>query len=75
MDTTETISLIDFIGSLKTLLTAIQLGGYLNMSPKTLFQWAKQGRIPAIRMGAAIRFDPKAIAAWLRVRTTVVSPC
>ena len=64
MDLIETTSIADLIGQLKKLLTAIQLGEYLSVSPKTVFQWSKQGRIPVIRMGSALRFDPKAIAAW-----------
>jgi excisionase family DNA binding protein len=69
MDSTENTSVIDLIGNLKTLQTAQQLGDYLGMSPKTLFGWSKQGRIPHIKMGSALRFDPKAIAAWLRTRS------
>jgi len=72
MDITDATSLADFIGQLRNLLTAIQLGEYLSVSPKTVFQWSKQGRVPVIRMGSALRFDPKAIAAWLRARSTAI---
>ena len=56
------------------LLTAIQLGEYLSVSPKTVFQWSKQGRIPVIRMGSALRFDPKAIAAESVQRCGLIMP-
>ena len=69
MDITDNTSIADFIGQLRNLLTAIELGGYLSVSPKTIFQWAKQGREPVIRMGPALRFGPKAIAAWLIERS------
>ena len=65
-------SIADFIGQLRSLLTANQLGEYLSVSPKTIFQWSKQGRIPVIRMGSALRFDPKAIATWLGTHTTAI---
>ena len=74
MDLIDNTSLADFIGQLRNLLTAIELGEYLKLSSKTIFQWSKQGRIPVIRMGSALRFDPKAIAAWLRGHTTPVQP-
>jgi excisionase family DNA binding protein len=69
MDTTDRASIADFIGQLRKLLTANELGEYLRISPKTVFRWSKQGRIPVIRMESALRFDPKAIATWLRTRT------
>ena len=72
MDNTDATSIADVIGQLRSLLTAIQLGEYLTHSPKTIFQWAKQGRIPVVRMGSSVRFDPKAIAAWLKTRTAVI---
>jgi predicted DNA-binding transcriptional regulator AlpA len=62
METTDTTSVIDLIGSQRTLQTVNQIGDFIGMSPKTIFQWAKQGRIPHIRMGSALRFDPRAIA-------------
>ncbi len=69
MDSADYTSIVEFIGSLKTLQTANQLGEFLGMSPKTLSQWSKQGRMPHIKMGSALRFDPKAIAAWLKTRS------
>jgi len=66
----ESLGIIEKIGLSKTALTAIQLGEFLNISPKTIFQWAKQGRIPVLRLGLSLRFDPKATAAWLRARST-----
>ena len=69
MDLTDSTSIAEFIGQLRNLLTAIQLGEYLSISPKTIFQWAKQSRLPVIRMGSALRFDPRAIAIWLRERS------
>jgi predicted DNA-binding transcriptional regulator AlpA len=69
MEPTDTTSLIDMLRRLKTLLTAMQLGEFLGLSPKTLFGWAKQGRIPVVRMGSAIRFDPRVIAVWLTERS------
>jgi len=30
---------------------------------------AKAGRMPSFRVGAAVRFDPRAVAEWLRENT------
>lgn len=47
-------------------LTADELSTILNVSRITIFKQAKAGRIPSFRIGTCVRFDPKAVAAWLR---------
>jgi len=42
-------------------LTAKQLSELLNISPKTIFKMAKDGRIPSFRIGTAVRFEAAAI--------------
>lgn len=54
------------IERLTGLLTAPQLVPLLGMSRTTIYQYVADGRIPYIRIGTMIRFDPHAIAAWLR---------
>jgi excisionase family DNA binding protein len=54
------------IERLPGLLTAPQLVPLLGMSRTTIYQYVAEGRIPYIRIGTMIRFDPHAIAAWLR---------
>lgn len=54
------------IEQLQGLLTAPQLVPLLGMSRTTIYQYVADGRIPYIRIGTMIRFDPHAIAAWLR---------
>jgi excisionase family DNA binding protein len=50
-------------------LTAPELADLLGLSKTTIYDWAKQGRIPHFNLSGAIRFDPAATAAWLRSRT------
>jgi excisionase family DNA binding protein len=50
----------------KGALTAKQLAGMLNISPKTVFKLAKAGRIPSFRVGSAVRFDARHVIDWLR---------
>ena len=52
--------------NVKGALTAKQLAGMLNISPKTVFKMAKAGRIPSFRVGSAVRFDARHVIDWLR---------
>ena len=47
-------------------LTASELAEILNVSPAFLYRLAADGKLPSFRLGSAIRFDPAAVAAWLR---------
>jgi excisionase family DNA binding protein len=49
-------------------LTASELAALLNMGKTAVYGMAATGRIPSIRIGATVRFDPARIAAWLRQR-------
>jgi excisionase family DNA binding protein len=59
-------SLIERIERTGHALTAKELSNLLNVSRITIFKHAAAGRIPAFRIGASVRFDPKTIADWLR---------
>jgi excisionase family DNA binding protein len=50
------------------LLTVDQLSELLAASPKSIYAWVKQGRLPVVRLGASVKFDPFVIAKWLRDR-------
>lgn len=47
-------------------LTAVELAEFLSVSRITIFKQAKAGRIPCFRVGTCVRFDPRAVANWLR---------
>lgn len=52
-------------GELPPLLDAAGAGKYLGVEETTVRQWAREGRIPTIRLGdgpkARLRFDPDAL--------------
>ena len=52
--------------NVKGALTAKQLAGMLNISPKTVFKLAEGGRIPGFRVGSAVRFEARHVIDWLR---------
>ena len=65
---TSSNSLADLIENTGHALTANELGTILAVSHKTIFKQAQQGRIPSFRIGTCVRFDPCAVAQWLRKR-------
>lgn len=50
-------------------LTHEQIEAKLQVNRTTLWRWRRQGRIPFIRIGSAILFDPAAVAAALNKMT------
>jgi len=62
------LSLVDRIERFERALTASELAGLLAVSRVTIFKQAKAGRIPSFRIGTCVRFDPRAVARWLRTR-------
>lgn len=61
-------SVIDIVRNSGRLWEADQLSDILAISRKHIYKLAKSGRIPCLRMGGAIRFDPEATAQWLEKR-------
>ena len=59
-------SLPDRIEQYGHALTASELAELLAVSRITVFKPAKAGRIPSFRVGTCVRFDPRAVANWLR---------
>ena len=59
-------SLADKIEALGHALTADQLAALLSVSRITVFKHAATGRIPSFKIGTCVRFDPHAVAEWLR---------
>lgn len=54
-------------------LTVAELTALLGVGKSFLYGMTKRGRIPHIRMGSIVRFDPSETAAWLRQRMTGTS--
>lgn len=52
-----------------TALTVDDVAGFLNLAPKTIYSMSASGRIPSIKIGAVLRFDPATLADWIDERT------
>ena len=51
------------------LLTASQLADYLQFRVETIYKWAREGRIPAIKAVGVWRFRLRDIEDWLARHT------
>lgn len=50
------------------LLTVDEVAAWLQVKPRTIYQWVHEGYIPVLKLGALVRFDQANIAAWLKKR-------
>ena len=50
------------------LLTIKEAARYLRVNPLTLYRWARQGMLPATKVGRHWRIHQDALEAWLRPR-------
>ena len=60
------MSIADQIEKTGHALTAEDLAELLSVSKVAIFKQAAAGRIPCFRIGTCVRFDPRAVATWLR---------
>ncbi len=52
------------------LLTVSELSEKLNISKSTILNWARQGKIPAIKLGRQWRFKLLDVEMWLKTKST-----
>jgi excisionase family DNA binding protein len=46
--------------------TATQVARRLNIPRHRVYQYARSGRLPCLRIGRTLRFDPDALASWAK---------
>lgn len=59
-------SLAEQIASRRKALKIGELADIVGLAQTTIYDAAREGRLQSIRIGGAIRIDPKAAADWLR---------
>ncbi len=47
------------------LLTCRQAAELLSISERTLWQLTKDGKIPVVKVGRSVRYDPADLRAWI----------
>lgn len=63
---TELTGLRDRLAAYDRAITAAELATLLAVQPDMIYKQARKGGIPHIRIGTAVRFDPKVILEWLQ---------
>ncbi len=58
---------------LPTLLTASELSNQLGYPLTRIYELAREGELPCVRFGRAVRFDPRAIREWIEAGGTACS--
>jgi excisionase family DNA binding protein len=56
------------------LLTVTELASQLHIKPSTLYAWAAQGKIPALKIHGLLRFRREAIDQWVASFEQTASP-
>lgn len=56
------------------LLTVQEVAARLQVKVKTIYAWARQGKMPCVRLHGLVRFRREAIEQWLAAMEQPVSP-
>ena len=54
----------------KEILTAKEVAEYLNIHPLTVHRYAREGRIPAFKIGTDWRFHKRYIEKWIKQKVS-----
>ena len=54
----------------KEIMTAKEVAEYLSIHPLTVHKYAREGKIPAFKIGTDWRFHKKHIERWIKEKST-----
>jgi excisionase family DNA binding protein len=57
----------------EALLSATQAASLLNLHPNTLLLWAREGKVPCLRLGRRVAFRASSLNQWLSEQYTNVA--
>jgi excisionase family DNA binding protein len=55
----------DSSGNQYEILTLEEVADYLRLKPQTIYKWAQEKRIPAVKLGKEWRFRKSVVDRWL----------
>lgn len=64
------MNLIDELRKRDSYLSTKEMMTLLQKTRNTLCEWARKGKVPAIRIGNEYFYDPRLMADWLACRQT-----
>jgi excisionase family DNA binding protein len=50
------------------LWTVREAAAFLRLGRNTIYEWAASGKLPSLRLGSRIRFQPSALRRWVAVQ-------
>ena len=56
------------INANEALWTVREAAAFLRLGRNTVYEWAASGKLPSLRLGSRIRFQPSALRRWLAVQ-------
>jgi hypothetical protein len=62
-------SILEQLEASNKTLDAKRVAVILGISEKKLYQDAEKGRIPCIRIGVTVKFDPATLSYWVRCQS------
>jgi excisionase family DNA binding protein len=62
------VTVTEFLSQSNSCLTAAKLAKLLSVHKLTIYRATKAGRLKGFYVGASLRFEPSAVAAWLDMR-------
>lgn len=55
---------------IKEIMTAKEVAAYLHIHPLTVHKYAREGKIPAFKIGTDWRFHKKYLERWIKEKST-----
>jgi excisionase family DNA binding protein len=52
----------------EALWTVREAAAFLRLGRNTVYEWAASGKLPSLRLGSRIRFQPTALRRWVAVQ-------
>lgn len=67
-DLREPLGGVHHAGDLVQLLTVPEVARLLRVHPRTIRRLVADRRLPCVRIGTRVRFEPRSVLRWLSVR-------
>lgn len=61
-------------GYARQLMDIRSLSEFLKLPVRTIYQWTYQNKVPHIKLGRCLRFDPETILEWLERKRVAPAP-
>jgi excisionase family DNA binding protein len=56
------------------LIDVKEAAGWLGVTPQTLYKMVSQRRVPYVKVGGALKFDPDKLQAWIKDNSVMPMP-